>query len=172
MDTCREHSGSLGNLAETCRQHSEDLGNLAETCRRHSEGFGSVADAHFRAVMVSEHQYRHDEGKKVGHGHAEPYAVQSVGKGQQGKSRKKEQQLAREGEEDGDFGFPDRLEELGDDNLRTHHGKGGYSEAYRYGGLAGQLVIGGEHSYEHTRKQFADGKAAGGDDNGGGHSQP
>lgn len=116
--------------------------------------------------MIHQHEGGYRKGQSVGQRHAEPYPFQSVDRRQPGQSRKQEEQLAGEGQEDGNPGFSDGLEKLGDDNLCPYDREGQDADSQGEDGVVHQFLAVGKHSYEESGKQFSYGKSHGGDDTG------
>ena len=72
--------------------------------------------------------------------------------------------MSGQGEKDGNCGFPDGLEELGDDNLSTDDREAGNANLKGDACPMGQLFVVCKHADEHLREQFAGDESCGCDD--------
>jgi len=116
-----------------------------------------------------EHPSGQQGGEGVADGGCHPYACLSEEVGEYEEQGDEEEQLAGEGEEDALFGHADALEEVDGHHLETDDGEGEHQQEEAVGGLADELVVGGEGAchqlgYEGTGEEGGRGDEGGGID--------
>lgn len=122
--------------------------------------------------LIERHANGDGSRQYVGNRHAPPHSPQVEEERQQHQSRQQEEQLTGKRQEDGDSCLAYRLEELTDDNLRTHNRESEHADLQGMNGTLREDGISRKGSDKHLREEYAEDKAGGRNDTAGNDSHP
>ena len=98
--------------------------------------------------------HRNDERERVGNGQTEPYAILSPEVWQNNQAGDQKEKLSRHGNKYGNFGSSYGLEEIADNNLTAHYGKGQSADAQTMNGDVDEILVIRKHTGNEAGGKF------------------